>query len=90
VACGDDFVVGVLDLRCLDGGEHVCLSFEPRLPEPDRATACGADGGGRDGEVEVGEPVADAAGAAEGEDDELVGSISGDETCHIGFDGADE
>jgi hypothetical protein len=44
----------------------------------------GADRGGECGEDEVGDPVADAARATEGEDDEFVGGIGGDEAGYIG------
>lgn len=67
VSRGYDFVAWVFCLGFFDDGKHIGLRFEPRLPESDARDAGAADTGGRDGEVEVGEPVADGARAAEGE-----------------------
>lgn len=86
VARYNDFVVGVLCLGTLDSGEDVLLCFEPTAPETLTGNAVGADGGGDCGEREVGDPVADAAGAAEGKHDDLVGGVGGDEAGYIGGD----
>jgi hypothetical protein len=83
VACCNNFVIRVLLLCSRYGSEHVFLCFEPRGPEAVACGARGADGGGERGEDEVCDPVADAAGAAEGEDDEFVGSVGGDEAGYI-------
>jgi hypothetical protein len=84
VACCDEFVIRVLGARGGDGGEDGFLCFEPRAPEAVGCEARGADGCRERGEHEVGDPVAYGAGAAEGEHDELVGGVGGDEAGYVG------
>lgn len=81
-----DFEVGVLGLRGRYGGEHVGLRLKPAGPEALAGHAGGADARGDGREDEVGDPVADAARAAETEHDELVGGVGGDEAGYVGCD----
>lgn len=89
VADRDDLVgrVGVGGL--LDGVEHAVAGLGPGGVEAAEGVAAVADvGRGHDGEVEVGQVVADGAGAAEGDDDEVVGAVGGDEAGDVGDEGA--
>ena len=56
----------------------------PGVPKPGVGSAGGAEGGGGgEAEVEVGEPVVEADGAAEGDDDEVVVGVGGEEAGYV-------
>ena len=68
----------------LDGGEDARAGVDPGLPEAAVGGAVGAEVGFHGLEVEVGHPVFDGGGAAEGNDDEFVGVVEGDVACYVG------
>lgn len=79
-----DFERGELGFRCSYGIEHVLLGFKPGDPEAVVGRAVCADGGGDNREVYVCDPVSHTAGAAEGDDDEVVGCVCCDEAGDVG------
>jgi hypothetical protein len=79
------------DLVCREGaggglhGWHDAVSrVGPGGPEAVVCGAAGADVGGGGVEVEVCEPGVDGGAAAEGNDDEVVGVVEGDEAGYVG------
>lgn len=72
-----------------DGGKDALSGLGPGGVEASEGMAAGADVGRVDErEAEVREVVADGAGAAEGDDDEVIGAVGGDEAGNVGDEGA--
>lgn len=84
-----DLEIRILGFSKRKSSLHALFRFHPTVPETDASGAVEADIRGDDGENQVGDPVADGNRAAEGNDDELVGCVCGDETGNIGCDGAE-
>lgn len=85
----DDSIAGVRGLREGERVQHARLGFLPRDVESPVDAAGAADGGGVDGpEGEVGDPVPDRGGTAEGEDDELAGGVDGEIAGYVRDEGA--
>jgi hypothetical protein len=83
VSSADDLEFGILLSRFGHGVDDLFFGLAPRLVEALCGLAVGADVCVDDGEVDVGEPVLDGLGAAEGHDDERVGYVDCDETCRV-------
>lgn len=88
MACGDNLVVGVLRTGSVDRVQDVGLCLEPGVPETSRGVAVAADGCRNVGELDIGDPIADRARAAEGNDNELVRCIDCDEASDVRSDRA--
>jgi hypothetical protein len=85
VSSADDLKFGILLSRFGDGVDDLFFGLAPRLVEAFCGLAVGANVCIDDGEVDVGEPVLDGLGAAEGHDDERLGRVDCDETCCVRF-----
>lgn len=84
VAHDDGAVVRVVSGSLLEGGEDPGAGFLPGEPEAvpgpaARAEVCKGEAG-----VEVGEPVLEGVGAAEGEDGEVTVGVQGDVARYVG------
>ena len=81
----DDGAVGrVLGSDGLEGGLNPRAGFEPGEPEAVPGGAGGADVGSVQAGVEVGEPILEGVGAAEGEDGQVAGPVQGDVAGDVG------
>lgn len=84
VARGDDAEVRVGGDGLADGGGGVVGDFVPGVVEAVVDLAAVGEGAVFEAEDDVGDEVADVVAAADGEDDELVGGVDGDEAANAG------
>lgn len=89
VASDNDLVAGICSTCFVYCVQNASLGLEPGAPETCCSIAVTANGGWCVGEVEVGDPVPDGARAAEGNYDELVRCVCGDEAGCICCKGAE-
>lgn len=89
VACDDELVVGVCGYGLVEHGGDGVSDVGPGGPEAVFGLAAFAELGVCVGEFYIGDPVADGVGAAEGEDDCLVGIVYGEESSGVRGGGTD-
>lgn len=82
VAGGDDAEARVSGDGLANGGGGGVGDFVPGVIEAVVDLAAGSEGAVGEGEGDVGDEVAEVVAAADGEDDELVGGVDGDETTN--------
>lgn len=84
MACGDDAEARVGGDGLVEGGGGGVGNFIPGVVEAVVDLAAVGEAAVGEAEDDVGDEVAEVVAAADGEDDELVGAVDGDEATNAG------